>query len=92
MAESYLRRNDVGYPQRPNPRGIYAVKHLENADPEVLEELVNLYLLALPNATNAWSPHIVDIKFYYTGSGGNARHHCWIEIFAAGTVTAPPTG
>lgn len=91
MAESYLRRNDVGYPQRSNPRGIYAVKHIENNDPDVLQDLVNVYLLSLPEATAQWSPHIVDINFYHTGTGGGALHHAWITVFAAGTITAPPT-
>ena len=92
MAESYLRRTDVTYTAQANPRGIYAVKHFEDADPDTLQDLVNVYLLALPEAAAQWKPHVVDLHFYYTGSGGNARHHCWIEIFAAGTITAPPTG
>ena len=92
MAESYLRRNDVGYPQRANPRGIYAVKHLSNNDPDTLQDLVNVYLLSLPEATASWSPHLVSTEFYHTGAGGNALHHCWLTVFAAGTITAPPTG
>jgi len=92
MAESFLKRTDITYPPRPNARGIYAVKHFEDNDPEVLQDLVNGYLLTLPEAAASWSPHIVDIKFYYTGSGGNARHHCWIEMFASGTITTTPAG
>jgi hypothetical protein len=92
MPGSYLRRNDVGYPQRPNARGIYGVKHFEDADPDTLQDVVNVYLLELPTANPRWSPHILDVQFTYTGAGGNARHHAWITIFAAGTIATPPTG
>jgi len=92
VAESFLRRNDVGYPQQANPRAIYAVKHFQDADPEVLQDIVNTYLLNLPALALQWVPHVVDVKFYYTGTGGNARHHCWIELYATGTIDAPPIG
>ncbi len=92
MAESFLKRTDVTYPARPNARGIYAVKHLEDNDPDTLQTLVNAYLLSLPEATASWSPHVPDIQFYHTGNGGGARHHAWVTIFAVGTVTVSPTG
>ena len=95
MAQGYLRRNDVGYPQQPNPRGIYATKYFEDEDPVVLQDAVNAYLLNLPEATTSWSPHLIDTQFdhYITTSGMPAVvHTCWLTLFAAGTVTATPTG
>ena len=66
----YLRRNDVGYPTRPNPRGIYAIKTLENEDLADLQDAVNAYLFALPDATSSWSPHIVSVQYAnYIGTG-----------------------
>lgn len=92
MAESYLRRQDVGYPQQSNPRALYGVKHFSDGDPDVLEELVNEYLLALPALAKKWVPHILEMNFYHTGTGGNALHHCWVEIYATGSIDAPPIG
>ena len=91
MASGYLRRNDVGYPQQPNPRGIYAVQYFEDADPEALKDLVNAYLFELPEATGRWVPHLISTEFGYYGTGGTARHTCWLTVFAAGTITSPPT-
>ena len=92
MAQGYLRRNDVGYPQRPNSRGIYAVKYFEASDPGDLQIAVNTYLLDLPEATTTWSPHLVSTLFGYYGTGGGARHTCWLTLFAAGTLNIPPIG
>lgn len=95
MAQSYLKRNDVSFPQQPNPRGIYAVKLFEDEDLDALETLVNLYLLALPEATGSWSPHLVSLEYdnYTTVPPMPTLFHvCTITLYAAGTITAPPTG
>ena len=95
MAQGYLRRNDVGYTSRPNPRGIYAIKMFENEDLDTLETLVNLYLLTLPEATETWTPHIVSVEYdNYTSIVPMpiVFHVCTILIFASGTITVSPTG
>jgi hypothetical protein len=94
VAEGYLRRNDVGYPQRPNPRGIYAVTHFEDEDPVALQDAVNDYLLLLPSTTANWSPHLISTQFLAVPSVSGPPaiiHHCWITLFAAGTISASPT-
>ena len=95
MAVGYLKRLDVGYPTRSNPRGIYAVKMLEHEDLAVLEGLVNIYLLKLPGASGGWTPHIASIEYdnYTTPPPMPTLHHvCTVTIFAAGTIDAPPIG
>ena len=94
MAESYLKRLDVAYPQLANPRGIYAVRILENDDLDVLQDIVNLYLLALPSSTTDWHPDIISVEYdNYTTVPPmpTVMHVCTILIFAVGTITAPPT-
>ncbi len=93
MAESFLKRQDVGYPQIPNGRGIYAVKIIENADLDDLQVAVNTYLLALPATTNSWHPHVVSIQYdnFTTLQPPEVFHVCVITIFAVGTITSPPT-
>lgn len=94
MAESYHRRQDIGYKQQSNPRLIYATKYLEDADPDVLQDLINVYLLALPEAAAAWQPHLVSTAFNTYSAPGpppGVVHYCWITIAATGTITAAPT-
>jgi hypothetical protein len=90
MTQSFLKRQDVGYPQQSNPRDIYAVKLIEDADLDTLETWVNLYLLTLPDQTKEWIPHIVDTQLLYYGTGGNARFVMKITVYVSGTVTAVP--
>jgi len=93
MTAGYLKRNDVSDTiRRPNARGVYAVKYFEDADGADLSDIVNDYLLALPDVTKSWSPHLVSTEFGYKGTGGNAVHYCWVTLFASGTVTDTPTG
>ena len=94
MAESYLKRHDVGYPRQPNPRGIYAVKYFENEDPVALSDIINVYLLALPEATASWVPHLVSTEFghYVDTAPPKIIHTAWITLFATGTITVSPTG
>jgi hypothetical protein len=94
MSEGYLRRNDVGYPSRPNPRGIYAIKIFENLDIALLQEEANIYLLELPVHTKSWSPHVVSVQYdnYQTTGPITTIHVCVITLFAAGTITIPPIG
>lgn len=90
MTQGFLRRTDVGYPPQPNPRALYGVKHLENIDPDVLENEINAYILSLPEITDRWVPHLVETQYYVTGSGVNLRHHCWLTVYATGTLSTSP--
>ena len=93
MPAGFLTRNDVSDSvRRPNPRGIYAVKYLEDSDPLVLEDAIDSYLLALPRATNDWSPHLISTDFGYKEAGGSAVHFCWLTLYAVGTITTTPIG
>jgi hypothetical protein len=90
MAESYGKRNDVSFLQQSNPRAIYAVKMIEDADLDTLEIATNVYLLSLPNAAQQWIPHLVDTQLLHYGTGGNAKFVMKITVYASGTINAPP--
>jgi len=90
MSEGFLRRQDVGYPRLPNPRAIYAVRYFEDKDPVILADLVNNYLLELPTETARWVPHLVSSEFGYKGAGNNAKHFCWLTLYAAGAINSSP--
>lgn len=95
MAQSYLRRNDVGYPQQPNPVGAYFIKLFEGDDLTVLQDDVNQWLLELPKDTQAWSPHLVETEmfFYEKASGPQPREKFVIKLtlFLTGRITAVPS-
>jgi hypothetical protein len=90
MASGFLKRQDVQYPQQSNPRDIYAVKMIEDADLNTLETFVNLYLLTLPDQTKDWVPHIIDTQLLHYGTGGGARFVMKITVYVSGTVNAVP--
>ena len=90
MTEGFLRRQDVGYPRQPNPRAIYAVRYFEDEDPLQLADIVNIYLLEVPTETPKWVPHLISTEFGYKGTGNNAKHYCWLTLYAAGTITTSP--
>jgi hypothetical protein len=92
MTQSYLLRNDVGYPAQSDPRGIYAIKVFENLDLILLQDEVNLYLLELPAKTKRWAPHVVSIQYSnYNSTGPIALFHvCVVGLYASGTIVAPP--
>ena len=90
MPNSYLKRHDVGYPQRPNPRGVYGIKLFEDTSLQAVEDAVNEYLLALPSQKAGWSPHLIDTEImYYKASGPDpcARFVIKLTIYASGTIT-----
>jgi hypothetical protein len=91
MSESYLRRNDVGYPKQPNPRYIYGVKIFENVDLAALQTEVNLYLLDIPDTTDLWAPHVVDTQLMtYTSIIGTPTITFVMKItfYLTGTISA----
>jgi hypothetical protein len=90
MATSYLKRQDLGYPQQANPRQVYGVKMFENADLATLETIVNAYLIALPVQTKAWIPHLVDTQLLHYGTGGGAKFVMKLTVYASGTITGVP--
>jgi hypothetical protein len=95
VTASYLRRNDVGYPQQAGQRGIYGVRYFEAEDPQDLRLAVNNYLAALPKSTNQWVPHLVSTEFIVIPAEGPPqstpeRHCCWLTIFAAGSIAQAP--
>ena len=97
MPNSYLKRHDVGYPQRPNPRGVYGIKLFEDTSLQAVEDAVNEYLLALPSQKAGWSPHLIDTEImYYKASGPSprpagpdprTRFVIKLTIYASGTIT-----
>jgi len=91
MSRGFLRRQDVGYEKRANPRNLYGVKHFQAPNPTALETLVNDYLFALPTAQIGWNPHLVEVHHLISGTGNNTAYHCWLTIYVDGTVNTPPT-
>lgn len=94
MAATFLKRHDVGYPRQANPRGIYAVKMFQEEVLQDLEDVVNTYLLDLPEDTGRWVPHIVSVQYFshITPQMATLMHICTITIYATGTITTPPIG
>lgn len=93
MAQSYLRLNTVGYPQQANPRGVYAVKIIDNEVLADLQSAVNEFLFGLPSSTNKWTPHIISVEYdnYITvGAMPVVMHVCTITIYVTGTVATLP--
>jgi len=90
MSNSFLRRQDVGYPQQPNPDDIYAVKIIEAASPAELQTAVNIYLFNLPEQAPLWIPHVVDTQMLIYGTGGNTTFVMKITLYISGTVTVIP--
>jgi hypothetical protein len=90
MAEKYLKRLEIGYPQQPNPRYMYSVKLFEQDSLALLQADVNEFLFTLPDTTPIWSPHLIDTQLLTYGTGVNTVFAMKITLYISGTQLTPP--
>ncbi len=94
MAETYLRRLEVGYPpQSGNAIGTYSVKFFTNEDLGDLQDEANNWMVGLPQTTSDWTAHIIDTQydhFISTQGQPTITHVLKITLFLVGNITTTP--
>jgi hypothetical protein len=93
MANKWLKRLEIGYPQQPNPRYMYSVKLFEQTSLALLQADVNEFLFTLPDTTQIWSPHLIDTQLLtYTSVVGPpvTIFVMKVTLYISGTQLTPP--
>ena len=94
MAESYLRRLEVGYPPKSGSLvGTYGIKIFTNEDLADLQNEVNDWLVELPQTSDEWVPHVMDTEysnFVSTQGQPTTTHLIKITLFLVGRVSTTP--
>lgn len=96
MPRSFLKRQDVQYPQQAVDKDNYGIKIIEADNLTDLQSAVNLYLFALPELGGSkWYPHLVSLEYdHYASVSGppSINHVCVITLYISGNLITPYSG